>query len=99
MSLVDLAVVGAKDGLLPSVGFSLCRPPGHHAVPTGPMGFCVFGSISIAARYAQEVHGLKKVRKYSHPLLYIPNMYHCTVDDFMPHQYSLKEQMLHHNGC
>lgn len=61
MSLVDLVIASAKNNNSPSVGFSLCRPPGHHAVPTGPMGFCVFSSIAIAARYAQEVHGLKKV--------------------------------------
>ncbi|MEO0655300.1 MAG: histone deacetylase family protein [Pseudomonadota bacterium] len=41
--------------------FVACRPPGHHAEKATAMGFCLFGSVSIAAKYALEVHGLDRV--------------------------------------
>ncbi|MQL71115.1 hypothetical protein Taro_003491 [Colocasia esculenta] len=61
ISLIDSVVAESKSSLNPPIGFALVRPPGHHAIPEGPMGFCVFGNIAVAARYAQEVHGLKRV--------------------------------------
>lgn len=41
--------------------FCAVRPPGHHATPDVGMGFCIFNNAAIAARYAQEKHGIKRV--------------------------------------
>jgi len=41
--------------------FVAMRPPGHHAETATPMGFCLFGNVSIAAKHALDAHGLSRV--------------------------------------
>jgi acetoin utilization deacetylase AcuC-like enzyme len=42
-------------------GFSMHRPPGHHATRTRAMGFCLFNSVAVAAQYALDRAGLDRV--------------------------------------
>lgn len=41
--------------------FCATRPPGHHAETQTPMGFCLFGTVAIGAKYAMEMRGLSRV--------------------------------------
>jgi acetoin utilization deacetylase AcuC-like enzyme len=58
------AAVAAVDAVMGGEvrrAFCAIRPPGHHAEPARPMGFCFFSSAVVAARHAQAVHGARRV--------------------------------------
>jgi acetoin utilization deacetylase AcuC-like enzyme len=52
----DAVMAGEMDNAFCSV-----RPPGHHACKDKAMGFCFFNNAAIAAHYALDRHGLKRV--------------------------------------
>ncbi len=41
--------------------FAGVRPPGHHALRARGMGFCLFGSVALAAHYARTRHEIERV--------------------------------------
>lgn len=54
----------AVDAVLAEGGgaaFIAGRPPGHHAETARAMGFCLFGTVSVAAKRALDHHGLQRV--------------------------------------
>jgi acetoin utilization deacetylase AcuC-like enzyme len=58
------AAVAATDAVLDGEldnAFCSTRPPGHHALPAEPMGFCLFNNVVIAARHALDVRGMERV--------------------------------------
>ncbi len=58
------AAIAATDAVIAGEAnnaFCAVRPPGHHATPDTPMGFCLFNNVSVAAAHAMHVHGLERV--------------------------------------
>jgi acetoin utilization deacetylase AcuC-like enzyme len=58
------ACTAAVDGVMQGqerTALCLVRPPGHHATPQRSMGFCLFNNIALAARHAQDQHGLDRI--------------------------------------
>jgi acetoin utilization deacetylase AcuC-like enzyme len=53
---VDLVMQG-------TLGSAFCatRPPGHHAEHNKGMGFCFFNNVAVAAAYAKQKYGVKRV--------------------------------------
>lgn len=57
---VEAAVDAVLSGAVANA-FVAMRPPGHHAETARSMGFCLFGTVAIAAKYALDRHGLSRV--------------------------------------
>lgn len=53
----------AQQQQLPTMGFCMVRPPGHHVKPSRPMGFGLINFIAVAARYALQQPHINKVRR------------------------------------
>jgi acetoin utilization deacetylase AcuC-like enzyme len=51
-------------------GFSIARPPGHHAERARAMGFCLFNNVAVGARYALDELGAERV------LILDPDVHH-----------------------
>ncbi len=56
VAATDAVIAGELDN-----AFCAIRPPGHHARPSEPMGFCLFNNVAIAARHALTAHRLQRV--------------------------------------
>lgn len=63
-----LTAVGAATNAVDAVAkgeaqnaFVAARPPGHHAEKDRAMGFCLFNSVAIAARHAQQTYGYERI--------------------------------------
>ncbi len=56
---IDLARSVARGDV--TAGFAALRPPGHHAEASGPMGFCLFNNVAVAARALRADDGLERI--------------------------------------
>jgi acetoin utilization deacetylase AcuC-like enzyme len=58
------AAVASVDAVMEGwarAAFAAVRPPGHHAEPTRPMGFCLFNNAAVAALHARGQWGVQRV--------------------------------------
>jgi len=58
------AAVAAVDAVMEGwarTAFAAVRPPGHHAEPARPMGFCMFNNAAVAALHARARWGVQRV--------------------------------------
>jgi len=55
------AIAAVTEAVRGGIGLAAMRPPGHHALPDRPMGFCLLANGAIAVRHAQYVLDVGRV--------------------------------------
>lgn len=76
LQLVDSVMTGKVRN-----GMALVRPPGHHSMRSAASGFCVFNNVAIAAQYAKQKYGVKRVLIVDWDVHHGQGVQHCFEDD------------------
>uniref|UniRef100_A0A669D9L7 Histone deacetylase 10 n=1 Tax=Oreochromis niloticus TaxID=8128 RepID=A0A669D9L7_ORENI len=76
LQLVDSVMTGKVRN-----GMALVRPPGHHSMRSAANGFCVFNNVAIAARYAKQKYGVRRVLIVDWDIHHGQGVQYCFEDD------------------
>ncbi|TKS73697.1 Histone deacetylase 10 [Collichthys lucidus] len=76
LQLVDSVMMGKVRN-----GMALVRPPGHHSMRSAANGFCVFNNVAIAAQYAKQKYGVKRVLIVDWDVHHGQGVQYCFEDD------------------
>ncbi|KAM9352282.1 polyamine deacetylase HDAC10 [Symphorus nematophorus] len=76
LQLVDSVMTGKVRN-----GMALVRPPGHHSMRSAANGFCVFNNVAIAAQYAKQKYGVKRVLIVDWDIHHGQGVQYCFEDD------------------
>ncbi|KAG8012813.1 Beta-parvin [Nibea albiflora] len=76
LQLVDSVMTGKVRN-----GMALVRPPGHHSMRSAANGFCVFNNVAIAAQYAKQKYGVKRVLIVDWDVHHGQGVQYCFEDD------------------
>uniref|UniRef100_A0A665TLY1 Histone deacetylase domain-containing protein n=1 Tax=Echeneis naucrates TaxID=173247 RepID=A0A665TLY1_ECHNA len=76
LQLVDSVMTGKVRN-----GMALVRPPGHHSMRSAANGFCVFNNVAIAAQYAKQKYGIKRVLIADWDIHHGQGVQYCFEDD------------------
>lgn len=76
LQLVDSVMTGKVRN-----GMALVRPPGHHSMRSAANGFCVFNNVAIAAQYAKQKYGVKRLLIVDWDIHHGQGVQYCFEDD------------------